>query len=140
MSAAARLADAASNEELKDLLASGVEGFGDGMEKLRSICEAHKVDPVGVDCTGVRALIMEMQAQALDAEFADEATRDTMIITKYQRIVHYTATGYGCIVAFANRLELVEDARILKGQLTEINKGECRLRRIASGYLDMEAA
>jgi len=140
MDAAAKLADAASNEELKDLLVTGAKGFGDGMEKLRSICELHRIDAVGVDCKGVRALITEMQFQALDAEFSDDATRDTMIIMKYQRIVHYTVTGYSCIVAFANRLELEEDARVLKKQLTEINEGVRQLSRVASGYLNVEAA
>lgn len=37
-----------------------------------------------------------------------------MIITQYQRMVHYAIAGYGCLAAFAGRLDLGEDKGTLK--------------------------
>ena len=48
----------------------------------------------------------------LDAEFGDDDVRDAMIITQYQRMVHYALAGYGCCHAFAHRLGLEADARL----------------------------
>lgn len=134
------LSQAATNKDLQATLTAGAEDISRGMDKLKSICTLHRVDAEGVDCRGMRALVREVHAQVLNAEFSEDFARDTMIVTQYQRMVHYTLAGYGCIIAFANRLELEEDARLMKTQLNTTHESGRRMTEIASGYLNQRAA
>ena len=140
LDATRELSQVASHKGLRTVLSAGAKRLFEGMEKLETICGKHHIDPDGADCRGMRALVKEVYAQVLNAEFSDDAIRDTMIITQYQRMVHYTLAGYGCIVAFANRLELEKDAQMLKTQLTAIHEGSRQMSEIATGYLNQRAA
>lgn len=140
LNATTDLSHAASHKELRTVLILGAKGLFESMEKLKAVCAKYNIDADGADCRGMRALVKEVHAQVLDAEFSESTTRDTMIITQYQRMVHYTLAGFGCIVAFANRLELEEDACLLKTQMTAIHEGSRRITEIAGNYLNQKAA
>lgn len=140
LDATTELGQAASDKELQAILIEGAEGIAHAMDRLKSICASHRIDTDGVDCRGMRALVREVHAHVLNAEFSEDTTRDTMIITQYQRMVRYALAGYGCIIAFANRLELDEDARVLKAQLNATYESDHRMAEIASGYLNQRAA
>jgi ferritin-like metal-binding protein YciE len=89
----------------------------------------------------MEGLVNEVDAHVLEADFGDDATRDAMIITQYQRMVHYALAGYGCLLAFANRLNLDQDAAILQKQLDETYDGDRRMTAIATdGGVNKKAA
>ena len=48
--------------------------------------------------------------------------------------------GYGCVVAFANRLNLDEDGAVLQGMLDETYDGDRRMTEIATGGINKKAA
>lgn len=126
------LGRAASDKELSEALIAGANGISEGMDALKSLCATHDINPDGEHCKGMEGLAREARAHALDASFGDDATRDAMIITQYQRTVHYALAGYGCLVAFANRLGLDEDAGILEKLLDNTYDGDRHMTKIAT--------
>lgn len=133
------LAKAATNEELKEALRTGVKGIRDGMDKVAGIVRGHDVDPDGEHCKGMEGLVKEAKAHALDEEFGDDDARDAMIITQYQRMAHYAIAGYGCCKAFAKRLNLDEDAHKLDKCLEASYEGDETMTEIATGTRGINA-
>jgi ferritin-like metal-binding protein YciE len=135
-----KLAEVASHEELKKALKDGVVGINAGMSELRDMISSHGEDPTGEFCKGMEGLVKEAQAHVLDAEFGDSDACDAMIITQYQRMVHYALAGYGCCVAFANRLGHDGDGKRLQKCLDETYDGDKRMTAIATGEVNKAAA
>lgn len=126
------LADAAKNPDLAQALKDGADGIEGGMNHIDVLCRAHDLDPKGEHCKGMEGLVTEAKSHGLDAEFGDDDSRDAMIITQYQRMVHYALAGYGCLLAFAKRLELHEDAKTLEKLLDDTYDGDRHMTAIAT--------
>ncbi len=140
LDATTKLGRAATDKELSEALIAGSNGIAEGMDKLKSLCATHDIDPEGEHCKGMEGLVKEVDAHVINADFGNDATRDAMIITQYQRMVHYALAGYGCLVAFANRLDLDEDAAILQAQLDNTYDGDRHMTAIATGGVNKKAA
>lgn len=138
--ATTKLGQAAKDDELGKALAAGSKGIAEGMEKLERICSDHDIAPDGEFCKGMEGLVKEAHAHALDEEFGSDDARDAMIVTQYQRMAHYAIAGYGCCLAFANRLGLDENAAILKECLEETRDGDERMTKIATQGVNAAAA
>ncbi|MFW2587215.1 ferritin-like domain-containing protein [Sagittula sp. SSi028] len=134
------LTAAATDAELKDALKSGKSGIADGKAHLEKIIRAHDADPEGEHCKGMEGLVAEARAHGLEEEFGDYDARDAMIITQYQRMTHYAIAGYGCCAAFANRLDLTEEAATLGEMLDASWSGDRRFSGIAQGSVNRAAA
>lgn len=134
------LGRAAKDEDLSRALIDGASGISAGMDDLRSLCADHDIDPDGEHCKGMEGLVNEARAHALEEDISDDDARDAMIITQYQRMVHYALAGYGCLVAFANRLDLDGDAAVLNKHLDETYDGDRRMTDIATGGVNKKAA
>ena len=136
----AELAEAASHDELKSALEAGVEGIEQGMQTLEKLIEGHGAKPSGEHCKGMEGLVKEARAHALEESFGNDEARDAMIVTQYQRMVHYAIAGYGCVAAFAKRLGLDEEAEALQKCLDASYDGDRHMSRIAeSGGVNAEA-
>ncbi|SMY06940.1 ferritin-like domain-containing protein [Flavimaricola marinus] len=134
------LGKAASDKELSKALIDGSNGINDGLQKVAEICNKHGIKPSGEHCKGMEGLVKEAHAHVLDAEFSDDDVRDAMIITQYQRMVHYALAGYGCLVAFANRIGEDEDGAILQECLDHTYDGDRRMTEIATSGINKAAA
>ncbi|MCX7568238.1 ferritin-like domain-containing protein [Sulfitobacter sp. F26169L] len=141
LEATTKLGRAAADKELSEALIAGANGIGEGMDKIKSICATHDINPEGEHCRGMEGLVKEANAHVLEQEFGDDATRDAMIITQYQRMVHYALAGYGCLTAFANRLNLDEEGAILQSMLDQTYDGDRHMTQIATnGGVNRDAA
>ena len=129
----------ATNEELRNALEDGTCGISEGMEKVRGLIESHDANPNGEFCKGMEGLVKEAKAHAIDADIEDKDVLDASIITQYQRMTHYGLAGYGTAVAFAKRLGLEEDARVLQKCLDNTYDGDRRMTEIATGEVNKEA-
>jgi len=129
----------ASDTDLKQALEAGVEGIEQGISMLDGVIRAHGADPTGEHCKGMEGLVKEARAHALEQSFGDDAVRDAMIVTQYQRMVHYAIAGYGCLHAFAHRLDLGDDAKRLKEALDASYSGDRTLSDIATSGLNASA-
>jgi ferritin-like metal-binding protein YciE len=133
------LAEAASNDELKQALERGVTGIKDGVEKIGALIEAHGARPADEPCEAMKGLVEEARADALKQDFGDPGVRDAMIITQYQRLVHYAIAGYGSLAAFARRLEFANEVETLQDCLDHTYHGDSEMSRIAIGEVNREA-
>ena len=134
------LGRAAQDKELSEALINGANGINDGLQKIAELCNRHDINPSGEHCKGMEGLVKEAHAHVLDAEFGDDDVRDAMIITQYQRMVHYALAGYGCLVAFANRIGEDDDGAILQGCLDQTYDGDRHMTDIATGGINKAAA
>ncbi|MBO0905851.1 ferritin-like domain-containing protein [Jiella sonneratiae] len=134
------LAEAAHNPKLKKALQAGVEGIEEGRRTLAEIIGAHGADPSGEFCKGMEGLVKEARSHALEEEISDADVRDAMIITQYQRMAHYGIAGYGCLVAFAKRLDLTEDAVKLQKCLDATAHGDQTMSELAEFGINEAAA
>ena len=135
-----KLADKATDAELKSALKDGVDGIERGIETLKPIIEGHDAKPTGEFCKGMEGIVKEVDAHVINAEFGDDAVRDAMIITQYQRMTHYGLAGYGCVVAFAKRLGLDDEAAKLNECLDQTYEGDRAMTDIAVGDVNKQAA
>ncbi|MGP9804675.1 YciE/YciF ferroxidase family protein [Paracoccus sp. NSM] len=136
----AELARIATDPELKAALEAGAEGIERGKDILAELCQRHNVAADGEHCKGMEGLVTEARKHALEADIADDDTRDAAIITQYQRLTHYAIAGYGCVAAFANRLGLQGDAAALGDCLENTRGGDVHMSRIAQGGVNRAAA
>ncbi len=135
-----KLAEAATNSELKKALEAGVKGTKEGMETMAELARNHNADPGGEHCKGMEGLVKEANSHALNEDFGDDDVRDAMIITQYQRMVHYAIAGYGCLAAFARRLDLDDEAAKIEKCLDETYEGDRHMTEIATGGVNKKAA
>ncbi|MBO0663344.1 YciE/YciF ferroxidase family protein [Jiella flava] len=134
------LADAAHAAGLRHALKAGVEGIEDGRNALQRIITAHGASPSGEFCKGMEGLVKEARSHALEEEISDKDARDAMIITQYQRMAHYGIAGYGCLLAFAKRLGLDDDAKTLEECLRATAHGDKTMSELAEGSINQAAA
>lgn len=139
MDVTVELGRAAKNDELQKALKDGANGIADGMDKIASLCVAHDVDPNGEHCKGMEGLVNEARAHGLEEDFGDEDAQDAMIITQYQRMAHYAIAGYGCLLAFANRLDLDSDGAVLQECLDASYSGDRHMTEIATSGVNKAA-
>ena len=135
----AELARAAKDPELVKALEAGVDGIHQGMEMLQKLIEGHGAKPSGEHCKGMEGLVKEARAHALEEEFGSDDVRDAMIVTQYQRMVHYAIAGYGCLHTFAHKLGLEDEAKQLKEALDASYDGDRRMTEIATGGVNAAA-
>ena len=135
-----KLAGKAHNPKLQDALKRGVSGIEDGINAVEGLIRKHKADPRGEFCQGMEGLVKEAKAHAIDAEIEDEDVRDASIISQYQRMTHYAIAGYGCLLAFANRLGLKDDADKLRKALEATRHGDKTMTELATGGINKAAA
>ncbi len=140
LDATAALGRAATDKNLSEALIAGVNGLQDGIQKIEEICNRHGIKPSEEHCLGMQGLVDEAKAHAIDADITDDDVRDAVIITQYQRMVHYGIAGYGCVVAFANRLGEDGDAAILQACLDDTYGGDRTMTDIATGGINKAAA
>ena len=119
-----QMAAAAKNAELKKALQASVQGTKDGMAAMEKLAKAHGEDAGGEHCKGMEGLVTEARKHALEAKFADEDTQDAAIIAQYQRLAHYAITGYGTLKAWAKRLDLSDDAKVLDDCAAAVYEGD----------------
>lgn len=134
-----KLAEAASNTDLRHALDAGVAGIGDGIADLEKLLSAHDTGTTGTHCKGMEGLVREARAHALQEEFTDDALRDAVIVTQYQRMAHYAIAGYGCAAAFAKQLGLDDQAATLHAMLDAAYSGDLTMTALAETGINAAA-
>lgn len=125
------LARAAKSDDLRKALEASVKGTRDGMQQLETLARKHGTDPSGEHCKGMEGLVAEARKHALETQFDNEDTQDAAIIAQYQRLAHYAITGYGTLKAWAKRLDLNDDKKILDDATASTYEGDETMTSIA---------
>ncbi|HEY1848720.1 MAG TPA: ferritin-like domain-containing protein [Opitutaceae bacterium] len=129
-----KMAEASSNDELKEAFESHLEETKGHAERLKSAFELLGESEKGKTCHAMKGLIEEgSEAIKIDAP---PAVRDADIIGAAQRVEHYEMAAYGCAQAFAEKLGRDDVAKLLEANLKEEGAANKKLTEIAQTVND----
>src|SRR5690625_7527828 len=106
-----RMAEEASNPELRDALNEHLEVTGEHVRRLDQIFDTLQESPTGLKCKGMEGNIDE--GRDLIKEDADPGEKDAGLNCQEQRVEHYEKSGYGTARAHPERLAFDQAARML---------------------------
>jgi ferritin-like metal-binding protein YciE len=128
-----RLAEAARAPELKEALDRHGEASRLHLERLELIFTHWGEKVPQRRCAGLAGIVQEADNRL--TEVATDDARDAAIIGAAQRIEHYEIASYGCVRAYARRLNRPDEARLLQETLDEEGRADRRLTEIAQGHV-----
>jgi ferritin-like metal-binding protein YciE len=134
------LVDKAHDPELKSAFQLHLGEAAQQVRRLERVAEILDVAPDEVTCKGMRGLIKEA-GDVIGAEQPEVV--DAGLIGAAQKVEHYEIAGYGTARAHAQRLGLLEVARLLQQTLDEKAAANDTLTLIAESgvnQLAVEAA
>lgn len=107
-------------------------------KRIEKIMQNHDFEPGGHKCLGIEGILKE--ANEVLKEVTDESSCDVAIISMCQRMEHYEIAGYGTARAFAEQLNLYEEADLLIESLTEESGADHKLATLAWRRINLRAA
>jgi ferritin-like metal-binding protein YciE len=132
-----KMAEAASNDELRTAFKEHVDVTREQVRRLDTIFDEIGKKPGGKHCKGMEGLLAE-GSEFLDEE-GDPDVRDAALISAAQRVEHYEIAGYGTVRTFAKQLGLDNHARLLQQTLDEEGKTDERLSKLAENRVNTRA-
>jgi len=124
-----RMADKATNPELKKAFQSHLQQTEKHVQRLESILEHRGIEPDRETCSAMAGLIKEGSV-VLDAE-GDRDVLDAALIGAAQRVEHYEIAAYGTAKCFAQHLADDYAAELLGQTLDEEKTTDEKLTKIA---------
>jgi ferritin-like metal-binding protein YciE len=125
-----KLAQAASNEELRKAFEHHLEETRDHVRRLDEIMGQIGTTP-GDKCKGMAGLIAEGQ-EMVQAQ-GDPTVKDAALISAAQRVEHYEIAAYGTARTLAGELGRDEAKDLLDQTLDEESQADKLLTKIATG-------
>jgi ferritin-like metal-binding protein YciE len=132
-----KMADKASNQELKNAFNEHLRVTGDHVRRLEQIFDTLQESPTGMKCKGMEGIIDE--SKDLLKQDGEPSVKDAGLIGQAQRVEHYEISGYGAARAYAERLGFGEAARMLQQTLQEEEEADQRLTQIAERIVNPSA-
>jgi ferritin-like metal-binding protein YciE len=124
-----KLAEKATNRDLKQALKSHLEETKKQIERLDQVFKKLGQAPKGVDCPAIDGLIKE--SNELMEEVEDKQVLDAAIVGSAQAVEHYEIARYGTIIAWAEELGHEEIVRLLNTNLNEEKAANTKLNTVA---------
>ena len=124
-----KLAEAATNPDLKQAFAGHLVETRGHVERLERAFEIFNLSSGGKTCHAMKGLVEEGE-EAIDAD-APASVRDANLIGAAQRVEHYEMAAYGCARAFALKLGRSDIAGLLQQTLDEEGAANKKLTTIA---------
>jgi ferritin-like metal-binding protein YciE len=128
-----KLAESATNVDLKDAFRTHLQETTNQIARLNRIFQSLGVPPNGMRCHAMEGLIAE--GDEILRLSGDPDVKDAALIGAAQRVEHYEIAGYGTARAHAKWLEYDDAADLLKETLNEESKADDKLNKIAEGGL-----
>jgi ferritin-like metal-binding protein YciE len=136
--AQSKLAEAASDEELRAVLERHVEVTQRQLERLDQIATTLGVKLAGETCDAAKGLIAE--SQKIVREDGDPLVKDAGLLAAAQGVEHYEISGYGTASAYARRLGYNEIDKLLQQTLAEERGADTLLSELAEASINKQAA
>jgi ferritin-like metal-binding protein YciE len=125
-----KLAQAASNDELKQAFQHHLEETRDHVRRLEDI-RGQIGSSISEPCEGMRGLIKE--GEEIVTGGGDTAVKDAALISAAQRVEHYEIAAYGTARTLADELDLDDAKDLLDQTLDEESNADKLLTKIATG-------
>lgn len=132
-----KMIEAANDDELRKAFEDHLAETKTHIDRIEKVFEGMDFGPHGERCQGAAGLIEE--AEGLLKADAEPAVRDAGMIAAAQRIEHYEIAGYGCAVAYAEKLGHQDAADLLRLSLDEEAEANRNLTRLAERSLNFQA-
>jgi len=133
-----KMAEAATNAELKAGFEAHLKQTETHLSRLEKIFKGLNKSPNGDTCEGMKGLIKE--GAKMIEEDAEDAVRDAGLISAAQRVEHYEIAAYGTVISFAETLGHEDACDILAQTLDEEEATDEKLSALAEGTINVEAA
>src|SRR5438094_1660565 len=125
-----KMAQAASNDELRTAFQHHLEETRDHVRRLEDI-RAQLGSSMSEQCKAMRGLIQE--GEEIVSANGDPAVKDAALISAAQRVEHYEIAAYGTARTLADELDLDEAQDLLDQTLDEESNADKLLTKIATG-------
>jgi ferritin-like metal-binding protein YciE len=128
----------ASSQKLKDAFETHLHETQNQVERLKQVFRIHGREPEAIDCPAIDGIIEE--ANEISGEVADNGVLDAALIASAQAVEHYEIARYGTLIAWAERLERSDCARLLQQNLEEEKAADKKLTALAEQAINKRAA
>ena len=132
-----KMAEGASNPELRAAFEEHLEVTRQQVSRLEKIFEDLDKKPTGKKCKGMEGLIEE--GQEMLKEGRDPDVLDAALIGAAQRVEHYEIAAYGTVRNFARQLGLERHVDLLQQTLDEEGETDKRLTSLAESGVNDQA-
>jgi ferritin-like metal-binding protein YciE len=124
-----KMADMATNAELKAGLKAHLVDTNNQIERLNKVFAKLGKKPTATDCPAIDGLIEEADATA--SEIDDKSVLDAGIVANAQAVEHYEISRYGTLIAWAEQLGHDDVVRLLTTNLNEEKAANTKLSTVA---------
>ena len=124
-----KMAEMATNADLKAGLQSHLIDTKNQIERLDKVFAKLGQKPKGTDCPAIDGLIKEADETA--DEIDDKAVLDAGIVANAQAVEHYEISRYGTLIAWAEQLGHDDVVRLLTTNLNEEKAANTKLNAVA---------
>ena len=128
-----KMAQAASNDELREAFEHHLQETQDHVRRLDDIYGELGISPSGEKCEAMEGLIAEGE-ELIQAE-GDPNVKDAALIGAAQRVEHYEIAAYGTTRELAKQLGHEQAEELLDQTLDEESNADKLLNKIATGGL-----
>ncbi len=133
-----KLAEKATNPQLKQGFLTHLEETKGHVKRLEQVFEMHGVKAKAVDCPAIDGIIEETNEIA--GEISDKEVLDAALINAAQAAEHYEITRYGTLIAWAKQLGRADCAAVLQKTLDEERATDNKLTSLAESKINIRAA
>ncbi len=132
------MAEAATSSTLKNAFRSHLAETKQHKTRLERAFKLLGKKAKDEKCDAMKGLITE--GEEVMGTDGDEDVKDAALIAAAQRVEHYEIAGYGCVRAFARRLNRSDIAQLLEQTLKEEGAADKKLTQIAERSINAHAA
>jgi len=136
--APSKMADKATDQQLKQGFLSHLEEAKTHVRRLEQVFQMHGTEVKAVDCPAIDGIIQE--ADEVAGEVEDKSVLDAALINAAQAAEHYEITRYGSLVAWAKQHGRSDCASVLQKTLNEERAADKKLTTLAEGRINLKAA
>ena len=133
-----KMADKATEKQLKQGFLSHLEETKTHVQRLEEVFRMHGAEVKAVNCPAIDGIIKE--AEEVAGEVEDKAVLDAALINAAQAAEHYEITRYGSLIAWARQLGRNDCAGVLQKTLDEEKAADKNLTALAESKVNLRAA
>ena len=137
LTALPKMAKAAQSPDLKAAFEKHERETEGQVERLEKVFALLDQSPKGKKCEAIEGLVKEGQEGM--KEFNGSPALDAALLATAQAVEHYEISRYGTLVAWAQRLEMPQAAKLLEQTLTEEKNTDEALTELADAAINAEA-
>jgi ferritin-like metal-binding protein YciE len=137
LTALPKMAKAAQSSDLRAAFEKHERETEGQVVRLERVFSLLDQSPKGKKCEAIEGLVKEGQEGM--KEFKGSPALDAALLATAQAVEHYEISRYGTLIAWAQRLEMQQAAKLLEQTLTEEKNTDEALTELAEAAINAEA-